>query len=341
MADCELSSPHNDPFESVTECFCCAKKFVDRLIELQDEWEEDGGWIFRGQNCSQWELIPALHRIWQRDYGTWYEFYLVDNFIQNANLVKLDIPSNTFNYAKHMKAFKHATSRFPKDDLGGNGLKYDFTHAAFAIAQHSGVPTRLLDFSFSALVAAFFAYETSTLRQDLGLSEETLAEYFEEVAKLIDDDPEQALEVLRSRKEARETAESNMPEKMAVWALKFNALASRTNLRFLNHPHTEILNMRAQEGVFVFHKGLVEKEFDENARWPSFNDEVVKLVATSSVLKLTLPTSEGERLWDILRKKKMGYMYLTPTYELIAQRSKKAVDDFVTARQGRIDSEEH
>jgi len=340
MADCAQFTPENDPFESVTESFSSAQKFVDRLIELQDEWEEDGGWIFRGQNCSEWELIPALHRVWRREYGTWYEFLLVDNFIENANMVKLDIPSNTINYAKHIREFQHATTRFPRDDDKGNGLQYDFTHAVFAIAQHSGVPTRLLDFTYSALVAAFFAFETSSLRQDLGLSEEKLAGYFEEVAELVDDCPEQALEMLQNRKKACETAESKLPEKMAVWALKLNTLPRRTNLRYLNHSHTEILNLRAQEGVFVFHKGLVEKEVDENARWPSFKDEVLKLVETSSVLKLTLPFSEGDHLWGILRKKKMGYMYLAPTYELIAQRSRETVDNFIIAKQRGVEAEE-
>ena len=100
MKDCETAAILEDPFESVTDSSCCAEEFVTKLINLQEQWMDDGGWIFRGQNDATWDLIPSLFRKWPEGIHGAYEFRLVDNFIQTANNLQLEIPSNTMNFTR-------------------------------------------------------------------------------------------------------------------------------------------------------------------------------------------------------------------------------------------------
>ncbi len=321
MADCETLSAEMDPFKSVTECFCCAQKFVDRLIDLQDQWVDDGGWVFRGQNSATWNVEPSLFRQWKPEYGQTYEFRLIDNFIQNANLINLNLPSNAMSYVAHFRSGASATTAALPDDNGirGDGLAYNTAHVVFAIAQHYGIPTRLLDFTYNALVAAFFAYDTTSLLKSLDLSPEFLADCFEEIAEIYADSPSEAMDALRCHSKKYLQDCSHLPERMAVWALKANALEPLTELRILNHLHTEIPNLRAQEGVFVIHKEIRRKDSCPSNPWPSFEEELLKLISSGNVKKLTLPHDEGDNLWRILERKKMGNMYVYPSYDNVAK----------------------
>lgn len=328
MTDCETATIDIDPFESVTECFCCAQKFVDRLVELQDEWQ-DRGWIFRGQNDATWDLQPKLFRSWKPEYGSTYEFRLVDNFIRNANLVQLEIPSNTMNYSTYYRRGVPAPSLGLMDENTGSGLVYDYTHSVFAIAQHAGIPTRLLDFTYDALVAAFFAWDTNSLVDAVGLSNEKLARCFVEIAKRYEGSPDEASNTLRHLTEQYQSARKSMPETMAVWALQENKLEFKTALRVLSHPHTEIVNLRAQQGLFVYHRDIIDLH-DEYAKCvSSFSEEVLKLTPKQEVLRLTLPHSEASDLWDILKEKRMGYMYIYPNYENVAKAVLEGQDKFI------------
>ncbi len=318
MTDGDTANNGNDPFKAVTEPFCCAEKFVDRLIELQDEWQDDGGWIFRGQNSATWNVEPSLFRQWKPEYGHTYEFRLIDNFIQNANLINLNLPSNTMSYVAHLRNHVSATSAKLADD-NGNGLAYDTSHAVFAIAQHYGIPTRLLDFTYNALVAAFFACDTTSLLESHDLSADYLEGCFEEIVAIYQDSPSDAIDALRCHVKKYIRDLESLPKKMAVWALKFNALEPFTELRILNHLQTEIPNLRAQEGVFVIHKEIRRKDSCPSNPWPSFEKELLKLISSGNVKKLTLPHDEGDNLWRILESKKMGHMHIYPSYDNVAK----------------------
>jgi hypothetical protein len=92
------------------------------------------GHVFRGQSNAQWLLSTTLERAGQR-YG-WSV-----NALRNREVVLLD----TFQRRAH-----HFVNAPP--DIN-NRLEW------FALMQHHGAPTRLLDFSHSFYVAAFFAME--------------------------------------------------------------------------------------------------------------------------------------------------------------------------------------
>jgi|CXWL01.1.fsa_nt_gi hypothetical protein len=96
-------------------------KSLDELAEVV--CKIPGGWWFRGQTDAGWHLWP---KIW-RDYDAQTERYLTNLFYQRAKL-------------------RHAN--FPDDNDYAGWL---------ALMQHYGLLTRLLDWSDSALIAAYFA----------------------------------------------------------------------------------------------------------------------------------------------------------------------------------------
>lgn len=93
------------------------------------------GWIFRGQRCSTWKLETSLERTHKRISPatsiTQCEKTVLERFKRGAHLVTQHLPN-------------------PK-----NTLEW------LSLIQHYGGPTRLLDFTKSLYIAAFFALETA------------------------------------------------------------------------------------------------------------------------------------------------------------------------------------
>lgn len=104
-------------------------------------------WIYRGQSDYTWELNTSIERLFDKgitlgqryyiklgkltfDKRSRYESKLLDEFIRTAHLYIDSLPKKK------------------------NALEW------LSIMQHYGVPTRLLDFTYSPYIAAFFAVES-------------------------------------------------------------------------------------------------------------------------------------------------------------------------------------
>ena len=152
-------SEKKDPFEEVTTKFETAIDFIKYMDEtilsphnmVLNSFETH--WIFRGQS-SDWELIPKLFRKDIHNSGRWEEWDLegllnfcdmiVGSLIFRMDRALLERPNNSFNFIN------------PSTRIHYNMGNFDPSHVSYALAQHVGLPTPLLDFTFDPFVGMFF-----------------------------------------------------------------------------------------------------------------------------------------------------------------------------------------
>jgi hypothetical protein len=119
----------------------CAMKTEEITVK---NWEEYialtgqlDGWAFRGQQNSTWELLSSLSR-YLAAYVT-------------------DLSSWKTREERAIRIFRRKAHNYlTNPSVLSNDLR------CLALMQHHGAPTRLLDFTKSPFVAAFFALETAT-----------------------------------------------------------------------------------------------------------------------------------------------------------------------------------
>lgn len=162
----------------------------------------------------------------------------------------------------------------------------------FALAQHHGVPTRLLDWTERPFVAAYFAAVEAVRRMLIGL--QTDGEF-----------AVWALDPTRAR--------------ALLWQDLFNRM--EPDLHLVRPPRSSNPNMRAQEGVFAL---LVDSKrgWNDEAYYPPLNHLVQQRIQERAakrdsdtmpfLWKLVLPVSESGRLLRMLADEWVSAMHLYP-----------------------------
>jgi len=127
-------------------------EFIEKRITSWDEFDElinqfnYRGWVYRGQASAKWKLESSLVRL-----------------LKAAALEK----NFRVNYKKLGDIYKHYEKIMIERFKAGahlylNNLPDDNDFEWLSIMQHYGVPTRLIDVTFSPYIACFFAlYETN------------------------------------------------------------------------------------------------------------------------------------------------------------------------------------
>jgi FRG domain len=146
----------------LSESFDDAREFVQALHPLNERWESmPGGWIYRGHWDAGWKLVPSLYRsdriqpflaldesfeevVGRAAYGEIevMEMLLLGRVLDEFDRAGLPIPE--------MQEVRQLLKNVPFDIRDG-------LIPFVALAQHHGVPTRLIDWTTQARVAAYFA----------------------------------------------------------------------------------------------------------------------------------------------------------------------------------------
>ena len=121
---------HNQKIDGlIPSCRVNSWEEFDQVVKHYCENDLDGSYVFRGQKHYQWQLEPTLDRL-----------------VKGA--VKADLA------AKHLSNFRLST----RGRLNDKSI-LDKDSELWALGQHHGLATPLLDWSLSPYVALFFAFE--------------------------------------------------------------------------------------------------------------------------------------------------------------------------------------
>ena len=145
-----------------------AEEFMDTLRLTHRLWRgrRSNKWAFRGQGDARWGLVPKAFRpqtnLSYTDQPTHpplpaerqrrEELRALNYFLFNADRVGLPIPGD----GQHFRL----PDTVQPDTQSFEDWPWPGVLETLAIAQHHGVPTRLLDFSHDPLIAAFFAAQS-------------------------------------------------------------------------------------------------------------------------------------------------------------------------------------
>jgi FRG domain len=294
-----------------------ARDFVDQLRLSHGSWKTAnfGDIGFRGQSNSEWQLVPSAFRFTKLGYGRHVvpntdkdisnlchgEFMCVKQFLMESDAIGLHIPGDS-RFFRDPECLE-----MPLKDSNYKVWPPKEILETLAIAQHHGVPTRLIDFSYHPMIAAFFAADGAQKR----------------VAQ-------QSKDEVMDRK-----------EKFAVWAANLDFIRQLWNEKFGIERVREVTVSRATNSFLHAQHGLFLLDMGVNQGWRSFGLEPLNQVILGRakkcvdedkgfgwnsyfaklppLIKFELSIVHANEVLDILKAEGITRAYIYPSYESVVE----------------------
>lgn len=296
-------------------CFT-AEQFLDSLSPIGKYFSEQDfytPWLFRGQGLDKnWPLIPSLFRTDKiglkrlselsgkkvKDNISYpqlreIERSILSDFFWLSDKRGLTLPDDSQRLRIFLEMMQNE-KYYDTGSFGGNSIESEGMSLT-ALAQHYGVPTRLLDWTRQAYIAAFFAGESAF----------------------------------------RQTKNNDHVNHLVVWAFYFPEFGKQLNygdeylLRVITAPSASNPNLKAQQGVFTLVNPFYSKEKEGGylaldamlnglaEKADPERSDISRLVVKCKLRKFTLPHSQSKNLLRLLARLDITPSTIYPGYHSI------------------------
>jgi FRG domain len=220
------------------------------------------GLIFRNSNRSDEEIFA--------------EIYSLRTFVEHCDTTGLSIPNDSpefrnkyLNPQKMMDDFIFHRRKWPSPEY------FDI----MAVAQHHGLPTRLLDWTRRSYVAAYFA-ASDALRRSF------------------------------DNQQCTTNKSEDKPIRLAVWAL--HLLDRMGDIEIIRVPGSNNANLANQSGLFT----LLRQEYERGQPFqsPECLDDYATTSQVCHLAKVTAPASEATKVLDLCERHGITAATLHPDY---------------------------